>query len=436
MGSTPTPGTTFVRGKPVEETLTPAHIAGWSSKLTMPTVKVSNTVKGQFTVRRIEITEHGCDYQTHLVAGYLNGKRVRRRFKNREEALGEKNRLEVQAANRAGSIRTTVTRLSQAQVVEAEACIQNLQGRSLADAVTWYLANYRPPVTDMPLSEAGAAFLEDRAQHVRPPTLRDHKRSVRLLCDAFPGRTVSSVTTGDIQRFLRLRQLGCKRFNNVRSDLHAFFAFCRTAPREWTRTNPVSPIPTFKIHRGLPDVLTAKKAAELMSVLEHYTGGSRSAHPPGYLVPYFAMCLFAGIRPGTEHGEISKLGAAPDIAKYVNLDLGVIRIMPDMAKTRSIRQIMIQPNLKAWLLRYPLSKYPLTVRNMIEQISPVRKMFGLTNDVLRHTFISMHVARFKSLGDAALQAGNSEAMVRKHYLNLVSDEEAKAFWDIVPRNQV
>ena len=44
----------------------------------------------------------------------------------------------------------------------------------------------------------------------------------------------------------------------------------------------------------------------------------------------------------------------------------------------------------------------------------------------------MTVGAFRSVGDAALQAGNSEAVIRKHYLDLKSIEEADAFWRIVP----
>jgi len=51
--------------------------------------------------------------------------------------------------------------------------------------------------------------------------------------------------------------------------------------------------------------------------------------------------------------------------------------------------------------------------------------------VLRHTFISMHVAKFRSMGDTALQAGNSEHMIKKHYLNRVTPPEAKQFWNVM-----
>lgn len=44
----------------------------------------------------------------------------------------------------------------------------------------------------------------------------------------------------------------------------------------------------------------------------------------------------------------------------------------------------------------------------------------------------MTVGAFRSVGDASLQAGNSEAVIRKHYLDLKSTEEADKFWGIVP----
>jgi len=59
--------------------------------------------------------------------------------------------------------------------------------------------------------------------------------------------------------------------------------------------------------------------------------------------------------------------------------------------------------------------------------------FGLTHDVLRHTFISMFVAKFRSMGEAALQARNSESIIRKHYLDLKSATEAEEFFSILPK---
>jgi hypothetical protein len=52
---------------------------------------------------------------------------------------------------------------------------------------------------------------------------------------------------------------------------------------------------------------------------------------------------------------------------------------------------------------------------------------------MRHTFISFFVAKYRSMGEAALQAGNSESIIRKHYLDLKTPSEAENFFGIVPK---
>jgi hypothetical protein len=44
----------------------------------------------------------------------------------------------------------------------------------------------------------------------------------------------------------------------------------------------------------------------------------------------------------------------------------------------------------------------------------------------------MFVAKFRSMGEAALQAGNSEGIIRRHYLVLKTSEEAEQFFEIIP----
>jgi len=94
---------------------------------------------------------------------------------------------------------------------------------------------------------------------------------------------------------------------------------------------------------------------------------------------------------------------------------------------------MIQPNLAAWLRAYPLERFPIIPKNAVNMHRKICDQFGLTHDVLRHTFISMFVAKYRSIGEAALQAGNSETIIRKHYLDLKSKEEAELFWEILPK---
>jgi hypothetical protein len=149
-------------------------------------------------------------------------------------------------------------------------------------------------------------------------------------------------------------------------------------------------------------------------------------------VPYFALATFAGLRPAINGGELTRIASLEHSNRIVDLKAGVIRITPELAKTKDVRQIMIQPCLHAWLTRYPIGRYPIIPSSASNLLAEVRRKFSLGHDVLRHTFISMHVAKFRSMGDTALQAGNSEAIIKKHYLNLVTLAEADAFWKIVP----
>ena len=157
--------------------------------------------------------------------------------------------------------------------------------------------------------------------------------------------------------------------------------------------------------------------------MEHF-----ETYDGGRWVPYFALCLFAGIRPGVPDGEITKL--KPD---DVNLDAGIISISAEVSKVREPRKVTIQPNLAAWLKAYPLDKFPIIVGNFKKRRQRFAKQFGLTHDVLRHTFISMFVAKFRSIGEAALQAGNSESIIRRHYLDLKTTAEAEEFFGILPK---
>lgn len=212
-----------------------------------------------------------------------------------------------------------------------------------------------------------------------------------------------------------------KTFNNRRGVLSTFFVFAFR--KDWIATNPIEKTPYHRIRhrRGSAVTITADQTAKLMAYAETYRSGIPA--------PYFALCLFAGIRPCVLSGEIMKLRP-----EHVRLDTGTIHIEPEVSKVRMKRLVTIQPNLAAWLRAYPLDRYVIVPDNAQRLRRKVFEEFGLTHDVMRHTFISMHVAKFRSMGEAALQAGNSEAIIRKHYLDLKGPAEAEQFFGILPKH--
>ena len=82
------------------------------------------------------------------IAGWLDGERIRKNWPTRAEAEAERQVLEVQRLQRETGTRTTVTRLPEDQLHEAEAVFRRLVGRPrpLSFYVEFALANYREPV--------------------------------------------------------------------------------------------------------------------------------------------------------------------------------------------------------------------------------------------------------------------------------------------------
>ena len=386
-----------------------------------------------FSVRKVKLRANGHVYFAWKVDGRINGTRHRRFFSDREEAEAHRAVKEIQALNEAKVVRTTVSRLSGDQLRDAEAALQRLQGRySLVLAADWLLRTFRDTLTQKSFAESIPLFLDERRAHLRRTTYQDYKTTLTSFAYLHGSRKLSEIGTGDIIDFLKSRKVTGKTWNNLRADLNAFFVWCEKPPRNWIVNNPVKDVEKFEVAQGIPEILSAEKVKDLFVYLETYRGNPRKPLEPGCLVPYFALATFAGLRPAINGGEITRIANLKHIDHIVDLKAGVIRITPELAKTKDVRQIMIQPCLHAWLTRYPIDSHPIIPRSASNLLAEVRKKFSLGHDVLRHSFISMHVAKFRSMGDTALQAGNSEAIIKKHYLNLVSPEEADAFWKIVP----
>jgi integrase len=135
-----------------------------------------------------------------------------------------------------------------------------------------------------------------------------------------------------------------KTYNNRRGIVSTFFQFA--LQQGWIVANPVERIPHHRIphhrishRRGSAPTISAEQARKLMAYVEGYQGGR--------LVPFFALCLFAGIRPCLRSGEILKLRP-----EQVRLDTGVIHIEPEVSKVKMKRNVTIQPNLPIWRYRW------------------------------------------------------------------------------------
>ncbi|MGA8481698.1 MAG: hypothetical protein WB696_27340, partial [Chthoniobacterales bacterium] len=350
--------------------------------------------KQEISIKRVELKQHGFSYETWEVHGYrADGTRIRVRCKSEDEARMRKSEEETKAINSERSARFIQTRLTAEQLSEAESCFDRLAPKyGFTEAVDYFLKHFHAPDFTITVSEASARFRAAMEGVVRDRTLIQLKSSLGHFERFADGCSVHDVTEESVERFLQgLRarngtdKASRKTWNNVRGELHQFFEWCREKPQRYVSANPITDIKRFEIDSGHIEVLTAKRCRELMEHVAEFKEGK--------LVRYFALALFAGVRPG---GELKKLVDSPEL---VDLDNKVIRITAAMAKTGRPRQIKIRPNLLKWLKRFRGDILPT---NSSHELREIRKKFALTHDVLRHTFISMHIGAFKSFADAAL----------------------------------
>ncbi len=412
-----------------------------------------------------------------LARGTIDGTQVRREFSVREEALAFIEQRTSEQHGETADRGTVTTHLSPTAVRNAEVAIAQLErdfpNRSLIDAVEYY----REVAPMMPLKDAvsfNKAFVGLKAkypdatlsevcawftQHFRPSknavTLKialEHygaevlrRKETKALSqwqfDSIgfamsqlekyfgPDTSIANLTTVRLKEYLekttRARDGGAtysnKTWANRRSYLMSFFTHC--VGEHWLEDNPAQGLKKFTkadFSNKTPCILTAKEARKLMEHLENYAGGR--------LVPYFVLTMFCGIRPTAKNGEIGRVEEAD-----LDLRLKELTLPKEKTKTGEKRVVRLEPNVVQWLKAYPLREFPIIATNFRKLHLKVRADFKLGYDVLRHTYCSMLVGKYRSVGDAALQAGNSEDVIWSNYLNLVRDSEARTFWNIKPR---
>jgi len=429
----------------------------------------------RLSIREVAEEKGGYQWTSYLLQGWKeNGKWQRKRFKDRAQAEVFKSNLELQFLPTEETQRVVITGLSQARAREAETAFAMLDAvdvfrdtdgtpvpLSLTAAVSQYLARLRDAhaVERVPMLKALEDCVADKLarRKLRERSAVQLRSSVRLFTQwltRLPRYTdesinpiwsppVSEITADDLSAYLSSMRgkdglpAATKTWNNTRGDIGGFFQWCmgregrvpiRGTKRRWAHANPAHDVPTMDHEDKAPAILSVEQAEEFLRMLEQ-------DFPK--MVPLFAVALFAGIRP-SRNGELFKLAQHPELLTpcreasgrpLLDLDRLTINIPPSISKTRQRRVVEIQPNLAAWLAQYGTDLLPVGAFTWSTEI---RKRFHLEHDVLRHSFVTYLSATIgKPL--TAEQAGNSEAIIKKHYQAQVPKAEAERFWSIMPK---
>jgi integrase/recombinase XerD len=163
---------------------------------------------------------------------------------------------------------------------------------------------------------------------------------------------------------------------------------------------------------------------QVKSALKHLSDADRGL---------FAVCVFAGLRPSE---------AEAVQWEHVKLDRGFLEVV--RAKTRDRRNVALPTNLIAWLKPLERDSGPVfaghsrrwrdRVMKAIAAEDEAEALAQWPQDLLRPTYGSYHLEKHHNAPETAHQMGHqgNPRMPFNHYRDLVTLEDATAFWEIVP----
>ncbi len=389
----------------------------------------------------VQMEEKGYVYVTFEIYGTNDlGQRVRLYRKNEYDAKALCLRLNAEISSRQHQEAVQITWFSREQIVDAERAKRMVPANVtfVEMALFWNAHNASNPSL-ISLSVAVATYLtppELVRWGVKPESTGKQYAYVLRHFRARIGDStaINMITSAQIREYLDQPKIAVISTNTRHRDaLASFFAYA--VDKKWISINPVSAIPKPRKSarktleaQSEPRVLSLQEAQRVMLVIEEFKGG--------ILVPYFVLSMFCGIRPSL-NCELGKLALDRELTGFLDKALKQIFIPARIAKNKKARYVHLEPVVGTWLRAYPLPILPTNSDSLIQE---ARRLAGISgrefHDTLRHTFCSMHSSAFRKPGDTALQAGHSEGVQRSRYMRQQPQDEALAFWQILPKRAV
>ncbi|HZM05042.1 MAG TPA: site-specific integrase [Candidatus Saccharimonadales bacterium] len=396
--------------------------------------------RGSATVKIYEakFAKAGREYVNYTLSYWHRGKRVRQAFASLQDAKdhaaaratelanGDLSILSLKAED--GAAYRRAMQLLQPCGISLEVAVAQfaeafkiLGGISLIEAAKLAVKAQRGLKPNVTVAETVAELLKDRKLNgVGAHHYRVLDGMLKRVVAAFQEVHMGSVDGPTIKAFLDgLEGVTARTRNNYRQVIGQVFHFAKFRRYVSQDHESVEHISEYKETPGEIEIYTP---AEIETLLIN-------AGPK--ILPFLAIGAFAGVRSA----EIGRLDW-----KDVSLAAGHIIIQANNAKTASRRIVPISENLAQWLAPHEKAFGPVCFRH--DMASPLRKFaknkaikksgFKWKHNALRHSYISYRVADLKDVARVALEAGNSPAMIFRHYRELVTADAAKAWFAVRP----
>lgn len=315
-------------------------------------------------------------------------------------------------------------------------------GTTVRDAVEFWLPYYAKKIASIPLSDAIDQFIAHcRSKGKATSTINERIYRLGLLKWAYEENAEVTVfeacEVDNLRGFIKDEEdrTSSASARNVWAVISAFGTWAKN--RDLLRLNPCTVIEKPQPGERPIKVMAPDEAKELLKIaIKHYDRE---------VLSYIVISLFAGIRP---HEFVTEL---PKRDGWITFNWSAILNRSKLVKERRLgkikkaRQVPVNETLTSWieyiqnkesgLLAGPVvSGYSFYQRfRRWKRAHYPKEMPAIEDDILRHSYGTYRVLQLGEVGVVALEMGNSESMVRHHYLDGErTEEDAEEYWKLTP----
>jgi site-specific recombinase XerD len=267
---------------------------------------------------------------------------------------------------------------------------------------------------DKPLGDAITALVLAKTKaNKRPAYVTSLEQYLTRWAKGQEARPISAVTFEEIDTFVNGLPSMSSRATAI-NRLSTLFSFA--IRKGWRNDNPCKRLERPHVDNGTPSILTVEEAKKILQFAR--------AKAKRFL-PWLVLAMFGGVRPE----EADKL-----TWDAIDLKRGLVKLDDKVTKTRMRRNVHLKPVAVQWLKLggdLPLPK--VTRRRWVRKLRNALGWEKWKKDVLRHSAASYWLASDQDAALVAMELGNSVDVLKKHYMELVTDEQAKKFWQLTPK---
>ena len=317
----------------------------------------------------------------------------------------------VQAEGYASSARTR--RLNEGESVFNDEDLAR-HGWTVAMAIRFALDHLNRQAASAPVGEVLEKLIAAKtAAGRRAGYCNELRWRLSKFVDFSKGKTVAQVSVQEIEHFLSSLSVAPGTWNTYRRDLVTLWSYA--VKSGLALTNIAQKTERASEVDAPPGILSPKQAAAILAA--SVDEDVRAAHAIGF---------FAGLRVS----EINKLDWSD-----VDFKSGHIHVSAATSKTRSRRLVPILPNLVRWLKPIVKGSGKITGANFRRRSAAAKAAAKSTpwpENAMRHSFVSYRLAATGDAAKTALESGHDQAVLFRHYRELVQPKVAKQYFNIRP----